>query len=236
MAAKKLDFVAIPGSPGDAVLPKRDDQPASPVGRGDVPEMEAEQLLGGGAPSEAASAPKKTNKKKTCCGEEDGKQLLGLSTEWAVTAVAFAIMAYVVVEDPADPMVGPLSPAQAFYLLEVAAPLVLVVLGYVLAFSFAGGVPSVKLLAFSALYAGLTVAAHYLGTLVPWLTASSAGATLPFYLVVLVLSSKPGEGAKYDFGAYVSSTFHPFRPHVACLSFVASVLTDDCFFSVAASL
>jgi hypothetical protein len=195
---KKQAFEAIPGTtpeaPAGAVvasLLRRDGEPASPVGRGDVPELgaEAEQLLGGNNDaSESGSA----KPKKTCCGEEDGKQLMNLSTEWAVTAVAVAIRAYVVVEDPLDPYVGPLTPTQAFYLLEVAAPLVLVVLGYILAFSFAGGIPSAKLLVVGALYAGLTVAAHALGALVPWLTASCAGAILPFYLVVLVLSSKPG--------------------------------------------
>ena len=171
--------------------------------------------------------------RKYCCGELDGQEILGLRTQWAVVGLIFLLVVWQAIDDADHPLLTTatgMTQTQAFYLLDVAMPVVLIILGFGLMFvSFGGSLPDKKILIMVFVYGGLTAFWYALDAIVPWIVASSAAgeylclvptfpfafaltiagfrrrqlaAVVPFYLIVQILSSKPGEGATYNYGLY----------------------------------
>ena len=182
--------------------------------------------------------------------DADQPHLLDLEKEWALSAVIGVLVLWLAIDNSECPLIEDLSASQAFFLLDVAAPLVLVVLGYAVGFSFAGAWPvgddfflngeqftpgGTKVLGLAALYAGLTALAFRLDALRPWLTASCAGALLPFYLIVLVLERKEGRQV-YNYGTYTFLAPSAVGTYNVAAYIVAREydLSDDCRWKLAA--
>lgn len=127
-------------------------------------------------------------------GEKDGEQMLPLAVQWPLTFLIYGVIVAVVTGIGSSK--GPL--------VTLGIPVLVLLLSYTLAISFAGYPPPKSILILMAAYWSAFIVFYFLDAIVPFVIGSMIGVVHWFYLVVQLMGKASGQ----DQGeAYVNYTF-----------------------------